>query len=98
MSCRFYHSFQELIYFFEFAMVLSFVLSYSLVVDSGKDLLWDFFADPADLRKNVFRRARCESGCLALKVTKQEEVAGCTTSRISQIGNHVGFGSGNLLQ
>jgi hypothetical protein len=79
------------------------VLSYSLklrnplVVDNGKDLLWDFFEDPADLGKNFFRRARCKSGHLALQVTRQEEVAGCIIWRISQIGNPVDFGSGNFL-
>jgi hypothetical protein len=65
-------------------IVLSIVLSYSreprnpLVVKSDKNLLWDCFEDSADLGDNVSRRARCESGHLALQVAKQEKVAGCT--------------------
>jgi hypothetical protein len=62
-------------------------------VDSRKDLLWDCFKDPPDLGKNVFGRASCESGDLALQATKQEEVAGCTKSRIRRMCNPVGFGS-----
>jgi hypothetical protein len=68
-----------------------------LVVDSGKDLHSDFFADPADLGKNLFHKARCESGHLALQVTKQEEIAECTIWRIIRMGDSVDFGSGNLI-
>jgi hypothetical protein len=64
-----------------------------LYVDSGKDLLWDCFEESADLGKNVFRRAGCESRDLARQATKQEEVAGCIKSRIRRMCNPVGFGS-----
>jgi hypothetical protein len=68
-----------------------------LVADIDGDLLWDSFNNPADLGKNVFRRAGCESGCLGLQVAKQEEVAGCTFWRMGRMDNPVGFGSDNLL-
>jgi hypothetical protein len=57
----------------------------------------EFFEDSADVGKNVFRRTRWESGQLALKMSKQEEVAGCTIWRLSQMSDPVGFGSGNSL-
>jgi hypothetical protein len=84
-------------------IVLSLLLSYPLesrnplVVDSGQDLLLDSSEDRADLEKNLFCIARCESGHLALHVTKQEEVSGCIIWRISQMGSPVDFGSGDLL-
>jgi hypothetical protein len=77
--------------------MLSRVLSYPFkprnpfVVDSDQDLLWDLFEDPADLGKNVFRRTRCESGHLALEVSKQEEIAECTFWRISRMGSLLGL-------
>jgi hypothetical protein len=84
-------------------IVISFLLSSPLrlhnplVVDSAKDLRRASFEDWADLGQNVFPRARCESGPLALLVNKQEEVAGCTLWRMSRMGNLVGFDSGDLL-
>jgi hypothetical protein len=72
-------------------------LSKPRVVDSSEGLLWDFFENPADLGKNVFLRPHCESGHLALQVTKQEEGAWCCVWGINWMGSPGGFGSGDFL-
>jgi hypothetical protein len=62
-------------------IALSIIPSYPLVVDSGKDLLCHFVEDPADLGKNVLRRARCESGISRFRWPNKKKSLGAPSGK-----------------